>query len=50
MHRADAASQQCYLETLNAANITFYERMGFQRVAEVDVPGSGLRFWTFRRG
>ena len=50
MHRADAAGQQCYLETTNAANITFYERMGFQRVAEVDVPGSGLRFWTFRRG
>jgi GNAT superfamily N-acetyltransferase len=50
MHRADAAGQPCYLETANPANIQFYERMGFQRIAEVDVPGSGLRFWTFRRG
>lgn len=50
MHRADAAGQQCYLETANPANITFYERMGFERVAELTHAESGLRLWTFRRG
>ena len=50
MQRADAAGQQCYLETANPANITFYERIGFERVTELDHPQSGLRLWTFRRG
>ena len=48
MHRADAAGQQCYLETANPANITFYERMGFQRITELVHPESGLRLYTFR--
>ena len=47
MHRADAAGQQCYLETANPANITFYERMGFQRITELVHPQSGLRLYTF---
>ena len=50
MNRADTAGQQCYLETANPANITFYERMGFKRITELVHPQSGLRLWTFRRG
>ena len=46
--RADAAGQPCYLETANPENIAFYERLGFDRVAEIVEPRSGVRFWTFR--
>ena len=49
MRRADAAGQQCYLETANPDNIEFYERMGFQRITELAHPESGLRLYTFRR-
>ena len=49
MRRAQAAGQQCYLETANPANIPFYERMGFDRVTEIEHPPSGLQLWTFRR-
>jgi ribosomal protein S18 acetylase RimI-like enzyme len=46
--RAAAAGQPCYLETANPANVAFYERLGFDRVAEIVEPRSGVRFWTFR--
>lgn len=46
--RAGAAGQPCYLETANPANVTFYDRLGFERIAEIVEPRSGLRFWTFR--
>ena len=49
MDRADAAGQQCYLETANPANISFYEHVGFQRIAELVAEPSGIRLWTFRR-
>ena len=49
MERANAAGQQCYLETANPANITFYEHLGFKRIAEPVAEPSGIRFWTFRR-
>ena len=50
MDRADAAGQQCYLETANPANITFYEHLGFARIVDLVAEPSGVRFWTFRRG
>ena len=50
MDRADAAGQQCYLETANPANITFYEHLGFTRIVDLVAEPSGVRFWTFRRG
>ena len=50
LDRADAAGQQCYLETANPANITFYEHLGFTRIAELVAEPSGIRLWTFRRG
>ena len=46
--RADAAGLPCYLETANPKNVTFYERLAFERVAEIVEPRSGLRLWTFR--
>lgn len=50
LDRAAAAGQPCYLETANPANNSFYEHLGFERLAELTVHSSGLRFWTFRRG
>ena len=47
--RAEAAGEPCYLETANGANVTFYERLGFERIADFVEPQSGLPFWTFRR-
>ena len=49
LDRADAAGQQCYLETANPANIGFYEHLGFKRIAELVAEPSGLPLWTFRR-
>src|SRR5919107_1791267 len=35
MDRADAAGLSCYLETAQPDNVTFYERLGFERVVDV---------------
>jgi GNAT superfamily N-acetyltransferase len=37
--RIDAANLPCYLETENAANIAFYQRLGFRVAAEDTSPG-----------
>lgn len=47
--RADTERAPCYLETFNQSNIAFYGRNGFSRSAEFVVPGTDVRFWTFRR-
>lgn len=39
----------CYLETFLARNVPFYQRHGFEIVAEGRLPDSGLEFWTMRR-
>jgi ribosomal protein S18 acetylase RimI-like enzyme len=49
MDRADAAGLPCYLETVQPANVSFYEHLGFKQVVDVIEPQSGLRLWTFRR-
>jgi ribosomal protein S18 acetylase RimI-like enzyme len=49
MDRADASGLPCYLETARPGNVTFYEHLGFRRVAEVVEPSGGLRLWTLRR-
>lgn len=46
--RADAAGLPCYLETENPANITIYQRYGFQVVAEDAVP-AGPHIWAMLR-
>ena len=47
--RADAAALPCYLETGVARNLGFYERHGFQVVAEGMLPQGGPRLWAMRR-
>jgi GNAT superfamily N-acetyltransferase len=49
MRQADAAGLPCYLETSQAANVPFYERLGFRVLRDVVEPESRLRLWTFRR-
>jgi ribosomal protein S18 acetylase RimI-like enzyme len=44
--RADAEALPCYLETGVARNVGFYERHGFQVVAEGALPREGPRLWA----
>lgn len=45
---ADTAGDPCYLETLNAANLPFYERPGFTVAGHVTEPGLP-EFWSMLR-
>jgi len=47
--RADAEALPCYLETGVARNVGFYERQGFQVVAEGVLPREGPRLWAMLR-
>jgi ribosomal protein S18 acetylase RimI-like enzyme len=47
--QADADGLPCYLESVNARNVPFYKRHGFEVVVEGDLPGGGPRFWTMTR-
>lgn len=42
LDEADRAGLPAYLETHNPANVAIYERYGFELVAELAVPGTGL--------
>ena len=46
---ADAEGIPCYLETFKESNAPLYSRHGFVRLADTIVPGTNLRYWTFRR-
>lgn len=46
---ADDGGVPCYLETFKESNTPLYQRYGFIRLAEATVPGTSLRYWTFRR-
>jgi len=49
-HRwADAARLPCALDTEPPGNVGFYQRRGYQVVAELPVPGSDLRVRAMRR-
>lgn len=37
LHRADAEGKAAYLESSNAANLGFYERLGFQTLKRIDL-------------
>jgi GNAT superfamily N-acetyltransferase len=39
----------CYLESVDEANLPFYERLAFAVVEVGTVPGSALRTWALRR-
>lgn len=47
--RIDAAALPCYLETEREANVAFYQRHGFQVVAEGDAPDGGPHVWAMLR-
>ena len=47
--RADGDGLPCYLETMNEANVPFYDKHGFAVVSDGVVPGCGLRVWGMKR-
>ncbi|MBE2224505.1 MAG: GNAT family N-acetyltransferase [Anaerolineae bacterium] len=49
LDKADAAQLPCYLETHDEANVSYYEKRGFEMVHTEAVPDSDLRFWCFVR-
>lgn len=46
---ADRDGLSCYLEAPTAGNARYYERRGFQVLAETDVPDSDVHVWLMRR-
>lgn len=49
LRAADAAGVPCFLETSVEPNLHFYRRLGFEVVAELDLPDGGPRTWPMRR-
>jgi ribosomal protein S18 acetylase RimI-like enzyme len=49
LEEADASRTACYLETENERSLAFYEKHGFQVVAEGRVPRLDLRTWSMTR-
>lgn len=47
--RIDEQGMPCYLETSKANNVPFWQRHGFEVVAEGDVPAGGPHVWGMRR-
>ncbi|NLV75202.1 MAG: GNAT family N-acetyltransferase [Chloroflexi bacterium] len=43
---AAAAGAGVYVEATTLANARFYERLGLERLAEGELPGSAVPFWT----
>jgi ribosomal protein S18 acetylase RimI-like enzyme len=46
---ADRDGRCCYLEAPTEGNAHYYERRGFQVLAETDVPDSDVHVWLMRR-
>lgn len=49
LQRVDADGLPCYLETANPENLPFYQRHGFEVVADGEVPTHGLHVWAMVR-
>jgi ribosomal protein S18 acetylase RimI-like enzyme len=47
--RSDKEGAPCYLETQNERNVAFYQRWGFEVLAEEVVPGLEVRSWSMLR-
>ena len=47
--RADEEGLPCYLETMKARNVPFYQKHGFEVVVDEIVPNGGPRLWTMKR-
>jgi ribosomal protein S18 acetylase RimI-like enzyme len=50
LKRAQAADIPCYLETANARNLAFYEKLGFRVVGEKRSPDEGPGIWSLVAG
>ncbi len=50
LDRVISADLPCYLDTADARNLPFYERLGFRAVRTGVVPGSQIPTWSMRRG
>lgn len=46
---ADRDGVACYLEAPTLENAQYYERRGFQLMAETDIPDSNVHIWMMRR-
>lgn len=49
MYRAAADRIPVHLETTNPSNLSFYERLGFETTAVIDLPAGGPRSWLMRQ-
>jgi ribosomal protein S18 acetylase RimI-like enzyme len=49
LDRVAPSGVPCYLESVDEANLGFYERLGFRVVEIGTVPRSDLRTWALRR-
>jgi ribosomal protein S18 acetylase RimI-like enzyme len=49
LDRVGPTGAPCYLESVDEANLPFYERLGFRVVEAGTVPGTELRTWALRR-
>lgn len=49
LRAADAAGAAAFLETSLDSNVRLYRRLGFEVVAEVDLPDDGPRTWAMGR-
>ena len=49
LDRAEADGAIVFLETSDAGNVSFYERLGFSVTGEIDVPGGGPHVWAMAR-
>ena len=46
---ADEDGAPAYLETQDPVNVSFYEGLGFDVIAEMDLPDNGPKHWAMRR-
>jgi ribosomal protein S18 acetylase RimI-like enzyme len=49
LHKADERGVIAYTDTVTASNVALYEHFGFQCVAEVADPRTGITVWALRR-
>jgi GNAT superfamily N-acetyltransferase len=49
LSRLDAQGLACYLETMDPANVPFYQHQGFTVAAQVNVPEGGPSIWAMLR-
>ncbi|ADD43748.1 GNAT family N-acetyltransferase [Stackebrandtia nassauensis] len=49
LRAADATGTEAFLETSLASNVTLYRKLGFDIVAEIDLPDDGPKTWAMRR-